>query len=84
MHLLVYDEKSTHGEVCAFLLNYFDFNVTNCKIVLFKNFNPLNYDNFVIYFMISLEKVYNMFELLQQCDTVFNAYVLVLHKSNEL
>ena len=84
MHLLVYDEKSVHGEVCNFLLNYFDFNVTNCKIVLFKNFNPLNYDNYVIYFMISLEKVCNMFELLQQCDTVFNAYILVLAKSKEL
>ena len=82
MHLLVYDEKSIHGEVCTFLLNYFDFNVTNCKIVLFKNFNPLKYDNYVIYFMISLEKVCNMFELLQQCDTVFNAYILVLAKSN--
>ena len=84
MHLLVYDEKSVHGEVCTFLLNYFDFNVTKCKIVLFKNFNPMDYDNYVIYFMISLDCIGNMFELLQKCDTVFNAYILVLHKSNEL
>ena len=57
MHLLVYDEKPMHLGVCAFLLNYFDFNVTNCKIVLFKNFNPLDYDNYVIYFLISLYNI---------------------------
>ncbi len=84
MHLLVYDEKTLHEKVCTFLLNYFDFNIANCKIVLFKNFNPLNYDNYVIYFMISLENVCNMFKLLQECDTVFNAYVLVLAKSTQL
>jgi hypothetical protein len=84
MHLLVYDEKSSHGEVCTFLLNYFDFNVASCKIVLFKNFNPLHYDNYVIYFMVSLDNINDMFKLLQDCDTVFNAYILVLHKSNEL
>ena len=84
MHLLVYDEKTVHEKVCTFLLNYFDFNIANCKIVLFKNFNPLNYDNYVIYFMISLENVCNMFKLLQECDTVFNAYVLVLAKSTQL
>lgn len=82
MHLLVYDEKSVHKKVCTFLLNYFDFNIKKCKIVLFKNFNPLHYDNYVIYFMISLDCIGNMFELLQQCDTVFNAYILVLAKSH--
>ena len=82
MHLLVYDEKPMHLGVCTFLLNYFDFNVTNCKIVLFKNFNPLDYDNYVIYFLISLDNINSMFKLLKQCDTVFNAYIFVLPKSN--
>ena len=51
--LLVYEESS--NLIYDFLINYFEINVECCNSVPFENFSPLDYDNTIIYFFISLD-----------------------------
>ena len=76
--LLVYEESS--NLIYDFLINYFEINVECCNSVPFENFSPLDYDNTIIYFFISLDSIESLFTILKEIDIVFNAYVLIIPK----
>lgn len=80
IRVLVYDKNCV--DCSSFLFQYFDYNNSYCKTTTFKNFDVYSYDNCVIYFAISLENIEAMFAMIKNCDTVFNAYVLLILKNN--
>lgn len=79
--LLVYESSLLEEKVCSYLINFFELKSYNCKYKNFKNFNPSEYDNTVIYFYISPLFIDKLFELLiKESKNVFNGYVIVIPK----